>query len=466
MGIGDFMIDTKFDISGGNLHISMPFSKVDQSKRTVYGFATLDNVDKVNDVVLASASEKAFSKFRGNVREMHDGAKAVGRVVSFRTEPYYDSETDKLYKGVFVSTYISRGAEDTWEKVLDGTLTGFSIGAVVTDSDSEYDPDSGKVVRVIKEYELVELSIVDSPMNNLANVFGFEKGVQTGYAAKTNTENVFFCREHNVVQFSGDSFAECHRCGQSMSNIGFVESDDDEKINVVKGMLDNVKNVPLVGDYVDFDSGFGVVDNLVTTKMTVDENEIDASESNPLAIISICNNIGDTIVKTNYHVVKSLSEITTIRKGVDQVSDEVKETTDVVEPVETEQVGETEEVEVTNEETSDSNVDFKSEIASLTGLVEKMAKTVTDLSNEVAKALKSAEEATAEAVESRVESKAAKADLEKANKQIQSLGEQLERVDSATAIRKSAEVGEIEQAVVSQEVRTIWGGSFLPSEQN
>ena len=95
-----------------------------------------------------------------------------------------------------------------------------------------------------------------------------------------------------------------------------------------------------------------------------------------------------------------------------------------------------------------------------------MAKTVTDLSNEVAKALKSAEEATAEAVESRVESKAAKADLEKANKQIQSLGEQLERVDSATAIRKSAEVGEIEQAVVSQEVRTIWGGSFLPSEQN
>ena len=65
------MTDTKLDIKDNNLRLSVPFSKIDESKRTVYGFATLDNVDKVDDVVLADASKRAFESFRGNIREMH-----------------------------------------------------------------------------------------------------------------------------------------------------------------------------------------------------------------------------------------------------------------------------------------------------------------------------------------------------------------------------------------------------------
>lgn len=88
------MTDTKFDIKDNNLRLSVPFSKIDESKRTVYGFATLDNVDKVDDVVLADASQRAFESFRGNIREMHD-LKAVGRMISFRPEQYYDPETQR-----------------------------------------------------------------------------------------------------------------------------------------------------------------------------------------------------------------------------------------------------------------------------------------------------------------------------------------------------------------------------------
>ena len=42
------------------VHLSMPIAKVDREKRQVSGFATLDNIDQGDDVVLASASKLAF----------------------------------------------------------------------------------------------------------------------------------------------------------------------------------------------------------------------------------------------------------------------------------------------------------------------------------------------------------------------------------------------------------------------
>jgi hypothetical protein len=100
---------------------------VDVERRIVSGFATLDNIDKQADIVTTDASVKAFSKFRGNIREMHQPT-AVGKMISFKEDKYFDPESKKFYSGVYVSTYISKGAQDTWEKVLDGTLSGFSIG--------------------------------------------------------------------------------------------------------------------------------------------------------------------------------------------------------------------------------------------------------------------------------------------------------------------------------------------------
>ena len=116
------MIITKaqWNTEGEQLRLSMPFSKVDKERRTVSGFATLDNVDKQDDIVTTEASLKAFKKFRGNIREMHQPS-AVGKMVSFKEDKYYDTKSEKMYNGVLVSAYISKGAQNAWEKVLDGT---------------------------------------------------------------------------------------------------------------------------------------------------------------------------------------------------------------------------------------------------------------------------------------------------------------------------------------------------------
>ena len=65
---------------GDNINLSVPFTKVNREKRTVSGFATLDNLDQTGDVVTSEASMKAFESFRGNIREMH-GPTAVGKMV-------------------------------------------------------------------------------------------------------------------------------------------------------------------------------------------------------------------------------------------------------------------------------------------------------------------------------------------------------------------------------------------------
>jgi hypothetical protein len=66
--------------SQSTVNMSFPITKVDKEKRTVSGFATLDNIDRHGDIVTAEASEKAFARFRGNLREMHAPI-AVGKVL-------------------------------------------------------------------------------------------------------------------------------------------------------------------------------------------------------------------------------------------------------------------------------------------------------------------------------------------------------------------------------------------------
>lgn len=151
----------------------MPFAKVDETKRIVSGFATLNNVDRQDDIVTTEASVKAFRAFRGNIREQHSKI-AAGKMISFGVEQYFDQVSNKVYDGIFVRAYISKGAPDTWEKVLDGTLTGFSIGGEIKDYETTTD-DAGNLIRVIKDYELAELSLVDNPANPLANVVSIEK---------------------------------------------------------------------------------------------------------------------------------------------------------------------------------------------------------------------------------------------------------------------------------------------------
>jgi len=146
------MIETKFEIS-------LPILKVDKEKRIVSGYATTDSIDKQNEQVDYEASKEAFRDWAGNIREMHSPV-AVGKAV--RWEP------DDEKRGIKVDAYISRGAQGTWEKILDGTLKAFSIGGQTVNKTQQIvkdDAGTQRHVTKITKYKLTELSLVDNPAN-------------------------------------------------------------------------------------------------------------------------------------------------------------------------------------------------------------------------------------------------------------------------------------------------------------
>ena len=238
---------------GDSLRITMPLQKVDVEKRIVSGFATLDNEDLHGDVVTKEASNKAFERFRGNIRLMHQPIPA-GKLVNFREEEYYDSKTEKLYRGIYVDAYVSKGAPQVWEMVLDGTLTGFSIGGNVKDAKTEFSKDANKQVRYIKDYEMVELSLVDNPANQLSNIFSIQKSADgdttvEGMITKVDAENVFYCKkEHDPVALVGaEESKNCVECGAEMKNIGWFESDGGDRAEKVNSIVEKFESDSVEG---------------------------------------------------------------------------------------------------------------------------------------------------------------------------------------------------------------------------
>lgn len=138
----------------------IPIAKVNTEKRTVAGWATTEEIDKQNEIVDYSGSKDAFANWQGNIREMHE-PKAVGKAVEI-----IPNDGDKK---VWVEAYISKGAEDTWQKVQEGILTGFSIGGQTMHKTTQIVKDmttgGSRTVSRITKYRLNELSLVDNPAN-------------------------------------------------------------------------------------------------------------------------------------------------------------------------------------------------------------------------------------------------------------------------------------------------------------
>ena len=235
--------------NGDNVRLSMPIGKVDIERRMVSGFATLDNIDKQGDIVTTESSINAFKNFRGNLREMHQPS-AVGKIVSFKEDRYFDPNTKKFYSGVYVSAYVSKGAQDAWEKVLDGTYTGFSIGGNIKTWDDAFNEEMDKTIRVIKEYDLYELSLVDSPANQFASIVSIEKqnghNVISGLISKVDTENIFYDQDSGMVIVSDAESVNHPITEKQMKNIGFVEKNDNEKAEMIKFLVDSAKGISTI----------------------------------------------------------------------------------------------------------------------------------------------------------------------------------------------------------------------------
>lgn len=221
-----------FSTTEDKVYVQIPFTKsgVNVEKRTVSGYATIDNADQTDDVVTKEASVEAWQSWRGNLREQHSDL-AAGRVLDYHPEEFL-AEDGNTYTGMYVNAYVSKGAPTTWEKVLDGTLSGFSIGGEIEECHTEYVPDNNKSIRYITKYRMVELSLVDSPANELCNVLSVQKSADgttlyAGMAVDTEVSNVFWCENDRIAVAAHEEIRKCSACDEDMTNIGWYEPSQD-----------------------------------------------------------------------------------------------------------------------------------------------------------------------------------------------------------------------------------------------
>jgi hypothetical protein len=439
------MSKAQWDMDGDNVRLSMPFSKVDQERRIVSGFATLDNIDKQADIVTTEASIKAFKKFRGNIREMHQPV-SVGKMVNFKEEKYFDSDTKKFYSGVFVSAYISKGAQNTWEKVLDGTLSGFSIGGKMNKWDDGYDETMDKSIRIIKDYDLVELSLVDNPANQFANILSVEKvdGVDMikGENLDVEFENVFWDKSNGIVKVSSEESEESPIDGSLMKNIGFVEKNDSEKTEMIKFLVDSAKGIN-------------------TSKIN--------KEGNPM------NETTENVVEKNDEVVEEAQ----VAPEADATTDDAVEKSyseDKEKSMEEEKMEDEEETKSEDEMKSEDEEAMKSETAPevdevsksdevIVNAVTEIQSTLTSAFSDLAETVKSLHEQVSELNKSlgivKDELSSVKSEVGSAKSEFDNFGKRVDAVEADTAFRKSGDLGEVVQFQPEKVEKSLWGGRFL-----
>jgi len=444
-----------WNTEGESLRLSLPFAKVDKERRIVSGFASLDNIDKQDDIVTAEASMDAFAKFRGNIREMHQPL-AVGKMVSFKADKYFDPESKKFYNGVFVSAYVSKGAQDTWEKVLDGTLQGFSIGGKMNKWDDGYDEKSDKAIRIIKQYDLVELSLVDSPANQFANIVSVEKvdGVSVVKVDETVLENVFYDKESGIVMVSENEQELSPTTGEPMANIGFVEKTDNEKTNMIKFLVDSAKGINT--------SKINKEENLMAkvTKAVAEIVENSAAEEVKVAPVaedkeevtkaSTCPDCGMSMdackcdSKADATEDDSTEKAAKPKTGEESAAHEGTESTDVeAEEDKKKPMAPKSDVVETNDGLEKAFSDLLDVVKSLQSEVELLKSTKVDIET-----AKQSFEAVAK-------------DIAAVSNGFNEFGKRVDAVEADTAFRKSGDLGEIVQNQPETVEKSLWGGSFL-----
>ena len=427
-----------WETTGDSVRLSMPIGKVDVERRMVSGFATLDNIDKQGDIVTTESSVEAFKNFRGNLREMHQPS-AVGKIVSFKEDRYFDPSVKKFYSGVYVSAYVSKGAQDAWEKVLDGTYKGFSIGGNIKNWDDAYNEELSKTIRVIKEYDLFELSLVDNPANQFANIVSIEKvdgkNVVGGYLSKAEIENVFWDSETGIVMVSESENETSPTSGKAMQNIGFIEKGDKNNTETLKFLVDSAKGISTIKITKEVSPMTETTEAVVDT--AVEEVKV-APEAQPVAV-------EETVaVAEEAPAVEELA----LAKSSDGSADSSVEKTEEGEVVATETV-----VAKSDEVIVEAVTEIKN---SLTNAFGDLATTVKSLHEQIVALSKSLDTVSGEV-------KTVSDEVKNVKGVFNEFGKRVDLVEQDTAFRKSGDLGEIVQFEPSKVQKSLWGGRFLTS---
>jgi HK97 family phage prohead protease/HK97 family phage major capsid protein len=150
----------------------------------IEGYANTTDIDRSGDVIPTTAWEKGMDNYLKNpvILAYHDHDDPVGVMVDHKVDS----------KGLWIKARISAAASEVFNKVKDGILRTFSVSFII--KDAIY--DSVTDIFVIKELELLEISVVSIPCNQ-NSTFSLAKSFASDEEAK-EFKNQFISTETSV----------------------------------------------------------------------------------------------------------------------------------------------------------------------------------------------------------------------------------------------------------------------------
>jgi hypothetical protein len=300
--------------------------------------------------------------------------------------------------------------------------------------DDAYDEKADKQIRIIKEYDLIELSLVDSPANQFASIMSVEKvnGVDVIKGDETVLENVFYDKESGIVVTSQEDEHVSPVTGEAMTNIGFVEKDDNEKSDMIKFLVDSAKGISTIKITKEVNPMTEAAEASVDA---VVENVEVAPEAQPAEVEKTDAVVEEVAVVEETEVAKSIDGGADSPVAEAAVEEEtVKEASDTVNEVSI----------ALNEEVAKAVSEIKE---SLTNAFGDLAATIKSLNEQVAAVTKSIDSVTGE--------------VNNIKGNFNEFGKRVDAVVADTAFRKSGDLGEIVQFEPVKVQKSLWGGRFL-----
>lgn len=157
--------------------------KFDAEQGVVTGHvAVFNNVDDNNDIIRAGAFTKSIAKFTPPIVWQHNIKEAIGKPVILKEDN----------KGLYVEAKLTKGVPEADKALLllkDKVIDSFSFGYIVTD----FEYEDG--IRIIKELDLFEISLVTLPCNKQAKVIDVKQKEATPENAPIDIEEIKSIRD-------------------------------------------------------------------------------------------------------------------------------------------------------------------------------------------------------------------------------------------------------------------------------
>ena len=172
-----------------------------EDERLVEGWCSVQVKDRQGDIIPMEEIGRAMVKYMergGNITYGHSN-KIVGKVINWWLEEH--PETGEKGVKILAKIYDDYTFDDNvWKMIKAGVLKGFSIGGASKTQEWSKDGDS----RILKDIELVEISLVEEPANPMATIEVYNemaKGITKGMEmTEENIQTVFEAVEESAKE--------------------------------------------------------------------------------------------------------------------------------------------------------------------------------------------------------------------------------------------------------------------------